>query len=129
MTLQRQSDRAFGITFACFLAVVFAIGWLVSGTYHWWLIICVGLAVIAALIYPSALLPLNRLWVRLIGGLGWINNRILLAVIFFGLITPIGFILRMFGKDLLNHKIDPQAETYLTPLVRHSDAASFRDQF
>ena len=44
--------------------------------------------------------------------LGWFNTRLILTVMFYLLFTPIGLVLRLLGKDLLNRKIEPNAETY-----------------
>jgi hypothetical protein len=49
------------------------------------------------------------------GALGWVNTRILLGVVFFGLITPMGLAFRMAGRDLLPRAFDPRATTYRVP--------------
>lgn len=54
---------------------------------------------------PPAALWFNKWWMRLAGVLGYINSRILLSLLFFLVMTPIGFVLRMTGYD---------------PLARHS---------
>jgi hypothetical protein len=45
-------------------------------------------------------------------GLGWINTRILLSVVFYGLFTPFGFVMRRLGKEPLHLRFEPGAETY-----------------
>jgi hypothetical protein len=44
--------------------------------------------------------------------LGWLNTRLLLGVFFYLILTPIGLLLRLTGRDLLDRKIDPAARTY-----------------
>ena len=56
------------------------------------------------IINANLLLPLNKLWMRFGFLLGKIISPIILGVIFFGLITPYGIIMRMFGRDELNLK-------------------------
>lgn len=44
--------------------------------------------------------------------MGWINSKILLTIIFYALITPISFLMKLLRKDLLQQKIDKNASTY-----------------
>jgi hypothetical protein len=129
LTAPRQSDRGFGLTFAGFFAVVFAAGWALFDARPYWALALALLFAALALAYPLVLMPLNRLWGLLGARLGHVNNRVLLGVVFYMVITPMGVALRLFGKDLIGRRIDRGAETYLTPLTRGSDSASFRDQF
>ncbi len=78
-----------------------------------------GLLVLAALLVPKLLAPLEWLWMRLGGVLGWVNTRIILSAIFFALFTPIGLLLRLFGKDRLQlHRV--AADSYReTSTSRH----------
>jgi hypothetical protein len=55
-------------------------------------------------------------------GLGWINTRILLSVVFYGLFTPLGFVRRRLGKEALPLRFEPDAETYR--LVRQARPVS-----
>ena len=76
---------------------------------------CLGLAVVLILpaaIAPGVLAPAYRVWMALGALLGWVNTRIILGVVFFGLITPIGIILRLTGRDPMQRAFDPRATTY-----------------
>jgi len=53
----------------------------------------------AALAVPTLLLPLCRAWMGLAWALGWLNTRLLLTLVFFLMITPIGLLMRVFGHD------------------------------
>jgi hypothetical protein len=44
--------------------------------------------------------------------LGWVNTRIILGVVFFGLITPMGIALRLAGRDPMQRALDANATTY-----------------
>jgi hypothetical protein len=70
------------------------------------------LLLIAALIAPRSLGPVHRVWMMAGDGLGWINTRILLGVVFYGLITPMGLIMRLLGNDPMRRKHAPGVETY-----------------
>jgi len=65
-----------------------------------------------AIAAPMALLPLYRLWVKFAMKLAWFNTRLILGIIFFLVITPVGLLARILGKDLLDQKIDKSATTY-----------------
>ena len=56
---------------------------------------------IAALLAPRALTPLYRPWMRLAEALGWFNTRVLLMLIYYLVVTPIGLVLRLFRRSPL----------------------------
>lgn len=61
---------------------------------------------------PRAVVPLNRLWFELGILLGKIVSPIIMGVIYFLVVTPIGLCRRMLGKDSLTSSLLPQAKTY-----------------
>lgn len=61
---------------------------------------------------PGQLRLAHTLWMRLAFVLAWVNTRLLLAIIFYALITPIGCIMRLLGKDPLDRRIQKAAGTY-----------------
>jgi hypothetical protein len=65
---------------------------------------------------------------RRVDGLGWINSRIILGVVFFVVVTPIGLIMRLFGKDLLRMRT-PKSSTYWIKRDKPLDPQSLRNQF
>jgi hypothetical protein len=65
-----------------------------------------------ALMVPRVLQPAHRLWMALAEILGWINTRILLSIVFFGLITPMGLVMRRLGKDPMRRGFERTASTY-----------------
>ena len=77
-----------------------------------WALILAGLLLLPAAVYPQSLRWPYRGWMTLGLALGWVNTRIILGVIFYGLFTPMGVIMRWAGRDPLLLKLDPQAETY-----------------
>ncbi|HKU96698.1 MAG TPA: SxtJ family membrane protein [Vineibacter sp.] len=106
------SDRSFGLVFAGFFAIVAAWSWWRSGT--WWPY-AIGLAVlfgVVALLAPRVLGPLNRLWMRFGLLMSKVMNPIILGIMFYGVMLPIGLLLRWKGKDLLRLKLDPAAASY-----------------
>ncbi|MEH2196837.1 SxtJ family membrane protein [Nostoc sp.] len=66
-----------------------------------------------ALIAPATLNGVYQIWMRIGLVLGWINTRIILSVIFYILITPIGLIMRgVFHHDAMARKLDADVKTY-----------------
>ncbi|MBM2846150.1 MAG: conserved rane protein of unknown function [Bacteroidetes bacterium] len=71
-----------------------------------------GFFLLAGFFGHSILRPIYIGWMRFAFVLGWINTRILLGVFFYLVLTPIGLVLRLTGKDLLSLKIDRTATSY-----------------
>ena len=70
------------------------------------------LFLIVGLLSPFVLRPIYRLWMLIGGLLGGFVSRIILTMLFFLLFVPIGLILRLMGKDLLNQKFNQSGESY-----------------
>ncbi|NIA30317.1 MAG: hypothetical protein GWP06_10445 [Actinobacteria bacterium] len=64
------------------------------------------------LLLPFVLAPIHKVWMKFAEILSWIMNRVVLTLAFFIIITPIGLVMRLLGKDLLNKKFDPNLPTY-----------------
>lgn len=71
-----------------------------------------GFLVLAGLTAPMILKPLYAVWMKLAHALAWLNTRIIISLLFFLVITPIGFIMRLIKRDLLNEKINQGAKSY-----------------
>ena len=107
-----KAIRSFGITF---LIVLGAIGGLLifkgrDGGYIWMGI--GGLFFLLGLLAPRALRGVYRIWMGLAVVLGYFMSRIILSVLFYLVVTPIGLFLRLLGKDILNEKWDKKANSY-----------------
>ena len=113
--VEGSSDRAFGLAFAAVFLLI--AGWpLFHGeSPRWW---ALGLAVgfgLVALVKPALLATLNRLWIKLGVLLGKVVSPIALGILFYIVITPIGLVIRLTGKDPLRLKFEPDSETYWIP--------------
>jgi len=107
-----SSDRSFGLVMATFLAVVAGGGWF-RDSHHWawWLLASASLAAVA-LVQPRWLSPLNYLWLRFGLLLHAVISPVVLFVLYYICISPIGAMMRLTGKDPLRLRLDPAAETY-----------------
>lgn len=65
-----------------------------------------------AVAWPRALGPVERGWSLLASALGFVNTRILLAVVFFFVLAPIALVMRAIGKDPLERRRDRRRPTY-----------------
>jgi Saxitoxin biosynthesis operon protein SxtJ len=77
-----------------------------------WAIVLAGLLLLPALVAPQSLRWPYQGWMVLGEGLNWVNTRIILGIIFYGLFTPMSLVMRWAGRDLLHLRHDTQAETY-----------------
>ncbi|MGQ0584526.1 MAG: SxtJ family membrane protein [Reyranella sp.] len=106
------SDRGFGFVFAGVFAIVSAISlWRSGTTWHWALPLAAAFLLVA-LVYPRLLGPLNRLWLKFGLLLYKVMNPLILGLLFFVTIMPIGLVMRAFGKDFLRLRLDGNAKSY-----------------
>lgn len=123
------SDRLFGVVFSAIFFTIGIIGWLAFNyTIMWAFYLSLGLALIALLV-PSILLPLNRLWGVFAHRLGVINNFLLLGTFFILFIVPVGGIIRLFGKDPMMRKRNKNTISYWSPVSRQAEPNTFSDMF
>ena len=77
-----------------------------------WAVVLGGLLVILGLGLPKFLGPVYRVWMIVGHALGWVNTRIILGIVFYGLLTPMGLVMRLFGKDSMQRPFIHEAHTY-----------------
>ena len=126
-----SSNRAFGLVIATALAIfglwTFVFG---GGDVRWWLVVPAIAFVAAALVAPQVLTPLNRLWTKLGLLMHRVVNPVVMAAMYYGVVTPTGLIVRALGKDLLKLRRDPAAASYwVTRDNPGSRGESMRQQF
>jgi hypothetical protein len=99
-----SSNRSFGIVFFVVFLLI-AIYPLTNGDeIRIWSLIISSIFLILAALNSKILTPLNKLWFKLGIFLGKIVSPLVMGVIFFFVVTPIGLIMRILGKDPLNLK-------------------------
>jgi hypothetical protein len=106
------SDKSFGIVFAVVFLIVSLLPLLHGGSPRLWALALAAAFLIVALTRPGLLAPLNRLWTKFGLLLHKVVNPLVMGLLFFATVTPIGLLMRLFGKDPLRLKIDRQAESY-----------------
>ena len=113
--IQGGSDRSFGLVFAVVFAIIGLIPAFDGHSPHWSIVGISGFFLLMALVAPRLLAPLNRLWTRLGLLLHKVVSPLILAIIYFAIFTPMGLLIRLFGKDSIGRKVDPNSSTYWLP--------------
>jgi hypothetical protein len=128
--VQGSSNRSFGIVFAVVFGVIGLLPFVFGGGLRLWALVVAAAFLALALAAPAVLAPLNRLWLRFGLLLHRIVNPIILGIMFFVVITPIGVLMRLFGKDPLRLKRDGAVRSYWIPREPPGPAPeSLKDQF
>lgn len=110
--IEGSSDRVFGLVFAAFFSIMACLPLFSGGGLRTWALVAGGVFLSLALLMPYTLTRLNRLWTRFGLLLGKVVSPIALGALFLIVITPIGWALRLMGKDPLLLKSDPAADSY-----------------
>jgi hypothetical protein len=108
-----KSDwKKFGITMGIILAIIgFFLLWKKNNYFEYSFFLAVAFF-IPGLILPSLLKPVYKAWMALSVVMGFIMTRVIMVIIFYLIITPLGLIARITGKNFLDMKIDKNAKSY-----------------
>ena len=82
---------------------------------RWWAMVVAGCLLVPAVVFPKSLAWVYKGWMALGHVLGWINTRIILGFIFYFVVTPIGIVRRLLGKDPMGRRLRPDLESYRVP--------------
>lgn len=77
-------------------------------------------------LFPALLKPLYAFWMLLSFVLGWLMSRLLLTLVFFLVLTPIGLAMRLYGKDILKQKMDARVTSYW---IKRSQETTFINRY
>ncbi len=101
-----SSNRSFGIIFFFIFLIISIYPIIHNENLKIWSLIVSILFLFVSIFKSELLTPLNKIWIKFGLFLGKIISPIILSIIFFGLVTPIGILMRVFKKDLLNLKFN-----------------------
>ena len=122
-----SSNRSFGLLFFVVFLIVSLWPLTSVGSIRIWSAIISAVFLILGLINSRLLTPLNVFWFKFGMILGAIISPIVMGIVFFLVVTPTGFILRIMGKDLLNKKYDKKKNTYW--INKYENMSSMKKQF
>ena len=106
------SNRSFGIVFSIVFLLIAIYPLITRGVLIVWSLIIAIIFLVLGLINSKILTPLNKLWFKFGILLGKIISPIIMGIVFFLVVTPIGLLMRLFGKDVLNLKLNKKKSSY-----------------
>lgn len=110
--VQMGSERSFGVVFAVLFAIIALWPLTGEGAVRLWALAVAGAFLVAALVAPQLLKPLNRVWFKLGMLLHHVVTPVVMGLLFFLTVTPTGVIMRALGKDPMRLRRDPAARSY-----------------
>ena len=108
----QNSNRSFGVIFFIVFLILGLWPLKNSGNPNLYIIGISGIFLVLGILNSKILSPFNKAWIKLGEFLGTIIAPIVMALIYFVVLTPISLIVRIFGKDLLELKFLKKKETY-----------------
>lgn len=110
----KKELRNFGFVTAGLTPVFFGllIPWLFAGHFPRWPWIAAGVLTTWAAVLPASLKPLYVVWMSIGQVLGWINTRIILSILFYLVILPVGLVMRLAGHDPMARSVNREQRSY-----------------
>ena len=121
-----SSNRSFGIVFSVVFLLIALYPLTYSGEIRIWSAIISLFFLVLGLLNSKILSPPNKLWFKFGIILGKIISPIILGIIFFLVVTPIGFIMRILGKDVLNLKYNKNKSYWIK---KNGPKSKMKNQF
>ena len=121
-----SSNRSFGIVFFVVFFLIALYPLIYNEEIRIWSLIISLVFLILGLINSRILTPLNKLWFKFGILLGKIVSPIIMGIIFFLVVTPIGFIMRILGKDVLNLKFNASKSYWIE---KNGPKSKMKNQF
>ena len=112
ISIDSKTVQKFGFILAGILSILGLIAFLRGHEQYWveW-----PLAVLILFLSFSAIRILTyiyRFWMLMAEGISWVLLRLILGVFYYLILSPVGFAMRLFGRDVLDEKIDHEASSY-----------------
>ena len=121
-----SSNRSFGIVFFIVFLLIASYPLTYGGEIRIWSLIISIIFLILGLLNSKILAPLNKIWFKFGILLGKIVSPLIMGIIFFLVVTPIGFIMRLLGKDVLNLKYNKNKSYWIE---KNGPKSKMKNQF
>jgi hypothetical protein len=126
----RRQLQQFALLWLGFFAVVGAYCLWANGAERaaivFWIVAAMGLV---SYFVPYLLRPVYIVWMALALPVGWVISHLLLAIVFYGVFTPIGLAMRIVGYDPMTRRLDRSADSYWVPHDASDDASCYFKQY
>jgi polyferredoxin len=116
--ITKAQSRDTGMAMALLLLILF-----ISRKREWFLYGAIGLQVLN-MIAPQIFRPVAMVWLAFSELLGTVSSKILLSIVFFGVVTPVGLLRRLFGKDSLKLQEFKASEESVLVVRNHKYSAA-----
>jgi Saxitoxin biosynthesis operon protein SxtJ len=126
----RTELKWFGLMFAGFAVLLGGLAW--WRTHHTLAVILWSIGCVVVVIYYAVRAirrPFFDLWMAIAYPIGWVVSHVIIALVFYLLITPIGLMMRLLRRDPMNRAFDRSATTYWVPHDPSTPAARYFKQF
>ena len=124
---QIKDFRQFGSTLGAILMIIAAVHFFKGKAVWSYWFAGIGLCSLCqALLAPQTLKPVYFVFLKVTHAIGWFNTRAILIILYFIVVTPIAVLMRMFGKNLLDRKMDKGLSSYW---VERKTKTTLKEQF
>ncbi len=112
--LDRKGLREFGLVTGGIIAVLFGLffPWLIERPIPRWPWVIFGVLAVLGLAAPLALKPVYHWWMRFGLLMSRITTPLIMGIVFYLVITPMGLVMRLAGKDYMARRLHGQAQSY-----------------
>ena len=121
-----SSNRSFGIVFFVVFLLIALYPLINNQELRLWSLAVSLIFLILGLLNSKILAPLNKLWFKFGIFIGKIIAPLIMGIIFFLVVTPIGFLMRLFGQDVLNLKYNKNKSYWIE---KNGPKSKMRNQF
>jgi len=111
----RKELRKFGLTMGIFLGLLGGLSWWRANDYYSYLFIFSIAFLLFGLAVPMLLKPIHKIWMTLAILMGWLMTRVILSVLFYLVVTPVGLLARLLGKDFCGLELRSNTDSYWRP--------------
>ena len=125
--IEKSTNRSFGLVFFIVFLIIGLWPLAHDGSVRFWSLIIASIFLFLGILNSKILTPLNVLWSKFGELLGIVIAPIVMAIIFFLVVTPTGLIMKMFGKDLLRNKFQINNESYW--IKKEKNKSNMKKQF
>jgi len=128
----RNEQRKFGLVMAAAIIVLGLVRWALHGFHGvpWAFFAVAAVFAVLGLAAPGLLKPVFAAWMKFAEGVNWVMTRLMLGIVFYGMLAPTGLIMRMMGNDpLKQRRAAPDQSYWETPEPQPVTEEQFRQMF